>query len=136
MSPNKCADSGETYTISDADALLLAAGRLCGIRLVDSWPRTHGGDAHVPPRVAGRPGECICDNRDHRRPTGGPGPVQRHLELGEALDLARQRAHAFSVLGEIDAERLLHPAILDQVVEGRAALAVLQAVDHRVAAVV
>src|SRR6266481_5951403 len=40
------------------------------------------------------------------------------------------------MLGEVDADRLLHPAVLDQIVERDTALPVLQAVDHGIAAVV
>ena len=40
------------------------------------------------------------------------------------------------VLGEVDPRVDLAPAVLEQVVERRAALEVLQAVDHREAAVV
>ncbi len=40
------------------------------------------------------------------------------------------------MLGKVHGERFFDAAILDQVVEARAALAVLQAIDHGIAAIV
>src|SRR5205809_874230 len=117
-------------TNSDTYALPFAAFGLHGMGLANLFAVADLRYADVPPRITGSPGEGIGDDGDDSGAVGGLRPFDRLAEVGKAFDMPRQRAHGFRVLGEVDRERLLDPAVLDKVVEGGAALGVLQPVDH------
>src|SRR5712672_1909496 len=121
---------------SNADTLLLAALELVFRGFENTLAGADLWHADIPPGIARGPGEGVRDDGQNRGAIGIPGPVDGRTKIGEAFDLSCERTHGFGVLGKVHRERLFDAAILDQIVEACAALAVLQAIDHGIAAIV
>ena len=94
------------------------------------------GNADVPPGITRRPGMGVGGDDDHRRPVGLPGAIDRRFEIAQRSHMLGTGPHRFRVFGEIDGDQPFMAHILEQVVERRHALEGLQAIDHRIAAVV
>jgi hypothetical protein len=78
----------------------------------------------------------MCVHHDHRRARVRLRALQSRLEIGDRSDLLGLGPHRPSMRHEIDIWDNLLPAVLQEIVEVRAAAGHLQAVDATVAAVI